>query len=85
MPPLPASLRPLATRLRGDRLLQIGIVLVGVVAMAALLAPWLAPYDPILGDPQQAYLRAPDASYWLGTDSQGRDVLSRVLYGARIS
>jgi ABC-type dipeptide/oligopeptide/nickel transport system permease subunit len=85
MPPLPASLRPLATRFRGDRLLQFGVCLVGVVALAALLAPWLAPYDPIVGDPQQAYLRSPDASYWLGTDSQGRDVLSRVLYGARIS
>jgi ABC-type dipeptide/oligopeptide/nickel transport system permease subunit len=85
MPPLPASLRPFATRLRGDRLLQIGVFLVGVVVVAALLAPLLAPYDPILGDPQRAYLRAPDASYWLGTDSQGRDVLSRVLYGARIS
>ncbi len=85
MPPLPASLRPFAARLRGDRLFQLGLFLVGMVAVAALLAPWFAPYDPLIGDPQQAYLRAPDASYWLGTDSQGRDVLSRVLYGARIS
>lgn len=55
------------------------------VVLAALLAPWLAPADPIRGDLKHAYLTAPGLTFPLGADTQGRDVLSRVLYGARIS
>ena len=72
-------------RLRGDRFLQLGVVLVVAVVLAALLAPWLSPHDPLTGDLRGAYLLEPGRSYPLGTDTQGRDVLSRVLYGARIS
>jgi len=57
---------------------------VGVFVVVALLAPVLAPYDPLkgrLGD----RLRTPSTAHWLGTDELGRDVLSRVLYGARIT
>jgi ABC-type dipeptide/oligopeptide/nickel transport system permease subunit len=50
-----------------------------------VLAPWLAPFDPVRGDLRTAYLLGPGGRFPLGTDSQGRDVLSRVLYGARIS
>lgn len=70
---------------RRDRLFLLGGVLVLVVVLAALLAPWLAPHDPLSGDLKNAYLRPPGWPYLLGTDSQGRDVLSRVLFGARIS
>jgi ABC-type dipeptide/oligopeptide/nickel transport system permease subunit len=52
---------------------------------AALLAPWLAPHDPLVGDLKGAYLEPPGARFWLGADTEGRDVLSRILYGARIS
>ena len=76
---------PLASRLARDRFFQLGLVLVAVVVLAALLAPWLAPHDPYTGDLASAYLTSPDGTYLLGTDTQGRDVLSRVLYGARIS
>jgi peptide/nickel transport system permease protein len=48
------------------------------------LAPWLAPYDP-LEQNIVARLEPPSAEFWLGTDSYGRDVLSRLIYGARIS
>ncbi|HEX9894479.1 MAG TPA: ABC transporter permease [Gemmatimonadales bacterium] len=75
----------LAARLRQDRLFQLGVVLVLLVVIAALLAPLLAPHDPLRGDLRGAYLRPPGGSFLLGTDTQGRDVLSRVLYGARIS
>ena len=85
MPRLPASLAPALARFRQDRLLQLGAALVAVVLLAALFAPWLAPYDPLTGDLRTGYLLAPGHLHWLGTDSQGRDVLSRVLYGARIS
>lgn len=56
-----------------------------LVLLAALLAPWIAPFDPYTGDLRGAYLLPPGGAHLLGTDSQGRDVLSRVLYGARIS
>jgi ABC-type dipeptide/oligopeptide/nickel transport system permease subunit len=73
------------TTLRRDRLFQLGLVLVALVLLAALLAPLFAPYDPLVGNLKDAYLTPPGTKYLLGTDSQGRDVLSRVLYGARIS
>jgi len=49
-----------------------------------LLAPWLAPYDPIKVDPAAALSR-PGVAHPLGTDRYGRDILSRVLVGARLS
>lgn len=85
--PEPGSLasRSVLGVFRRDRLFQFGAVLVALVVLAALLAPWIAPYDPLIGDLKDAYLTPPGGKYLLGTDSQGRDVLSRVLYGARIS
>ncbi len=75
----------LGTRFRRDRWFQAGVGLVGLMVLAALLAPWLAPFDPTTGDLRNAYLLGPGGRYLLGTDAQGRDVLSRVLYGARLS
>jgi peptide/nickel transport system permease protein len=62
----------------------VGLVLFLLVALAAVLAPLLSPYDPIEQD-ILAKLRPPTAEHLLGTDSFGRDILSRLLYGARIS
>ena len=67
-----------------NRLSWVGIGLLLIIVLAAVLAPWLAPHDPL----QQniAYrLEPPSAEFWLGTDSYGRDVLSRLIYGARVS
>jgi ABC-type dipeptide/oligopeptide/nickel transport system permease subunit len=75
----------LRERLRRDRFFQLGLFFVAVVVIAAIFAPWLAPYSPIIGDQNQAYLVSPGSRFPLGTDTQGRDVLSRVLYGARLS
>jgi ABC-type dipeptide/oligopeptide/nickel transport system permease subunit len=75
----------LRERLRRDRFFQLGLALVALVVGAALLAPWLAPFDPLRGDLRNAYLLSPGGRFLLGTDTQGRDVLSRVLYGARLS
>jgi peptide/nickel transport system permease protein len=61
-----------------------GGVIVVMFVTAALLAPVLAPYEPLRGRLGER-LRPPSAAHWLGTDELGRDVLSRVLYGARIS
>src|SRR5438034_431432 len=61
-----------------------GLAVVTLLGLSALGAPWLAPGDPTRGD-LGAALRSPSAVYPLGTDAQGRDVLSRVLFGARLS
>ena len=52
--------------------------------LLAVLAPWVAPYDPNFVD-VAGRLRPPSAAHWLGTDALGRDVLSRVIWGARVS
>ena len=72
------------TRLVRDRWARFGLALVGSLAVLALLAPWLAPGDPFRGN-LAASLQPPSGTFPLGSDAQGRDVLSRVLYGARLS
>ena len=59
-----------------------GLAFIILLALAALLAPWVAPYDPLTVD-YGAMLAEPSAEQWLGTDSFGRDVLARIIYGAR--
>jgi peptide/nickel transport system permease protein len=59
-----------------------GLVIIILMGMCAAFAQWVAPYDPLTVD-YGAMLAAPSAEHWLGTDSFGRDVLSRVIYGAR--
>jgi peptide/nickel transport system permease protein len=60
-----------------------GAILVAMV-LVAILAPWLATIDPQAVSPAKR-LRPPSAAYWFGTDMLGRDVYSRVVYGARVS
>jgi peptide/nickel transport system permease protein len=72
------------TRLARDRWARLGLAIVVGVALLAVLAPVLAPGDPYRGD-LAASLRAPSPAFPLGSDAQGRDVLSRVLFGARLS
>src|SRR5690606_1529648 len=59
-----------------------GFLIIVAMAIAAAFAPWVAPYDPLAVD-YGAMLAAPSVDHWLGTDSFGRDVLSRIIYGAR--
>jgi len=75
----------LRERFQRDPLFKFGVVLVAVVLAAAALAPWIAPHDPYLGDLANDSLAPPGGRFLFGADAQGRDVLSRVLYGARIS
>ncbi|MFC5387328.1 ABC transporter permease [Aquamicrobium segne] len=62
-----------------------GLTLVVIVIMAAVTAGWFAPYDPILDADLMVSETPPGSEYFLGTDGQGRDVFSRILYGARVS
>jgi peptide/nickel transport system permease protein len=77
------------SRLRRDRLALLGAgILLALVAMA-VCAPWLAPHDPHLQFPDGTTLYGdplpPGGAFWLGTDTLGRDTLSRLIYGSRVS
>lgn len=67
-----------------NRLTYIGIAIAAVVIFVAIFAPWLAPYDVTVQDLGNRFAE-PSAAHWFGTDSLGRDIFSRVLFGARIS
>jgi ABC-type antimicrobial peptide transport system permease subunit len=69
---------------RGQPLLCFALALVALQFALALLAPWIAPYDP-LAQTVIRRLKPPSALHWLGTDQLGRDVLSRTLWGGRPS
>jgi peptide/nickel transport system permease protein len=76
--------RPLGQRLRRQPRLLIGGTLLVILFLGAILAPVIAPYDPIAVNASDGML-APSLQHLFGTDDLGRDVFSRVLYGARIS
>ena len=67
-----------------NRLSWIGLALIALIVLAAIAAPLIAPHDPMEQD-IVARLDPPSAAHWLGTDTYGRDVLSRLIYAARIS
>jgi peptide/nickel transport system permease protein len=69
---------------RHNPLAAAGLVLVVVFVLCAIFAPWFAPQDPA-GISLPDRLQGPSAHHWFGTDELGRDILSRVIYGARIS
>ena len=67
-----------------NRLAVLGLALIMVLALSAVLAPWLAPYDPA----RQSLIEKrakPGGKYWLGADEFGRDIFSRVIYGSRVA
>jgi peptide/nickel transport system permease protein len=70
--------------LRQSVLARVGFVAAMILLAAALLAPWIAPADPAAQN-LPARLQSPSRAHWMGTDELGRDILSRTLYGARIS
>ena len=76
--------RRITSNARHNPLAAIGVVLVIVFVLFALFAPWIAPQDSAAID-LPARLSTPSHSHWFGTDELGRDILSRVIYGARIS
>jgi ABC-type dipeptide/oligopeptide/nickel transport system permease subunit len=67
-----------------DRRATVGIAVVALMILGAAAAPVLARYDPVAID-LAGQLRRPSAMHWLGTDIQGRDIWSRIVFGARVS
>lgn len=78
----PVALLELARRNRG---VLVGLLFVGALFFIALLSPVISPHDPIATEPDNAYLPPLTPGHVLGTDELGRDQLSRVLWGARVS
>lgn len=82
--PYSGEVEVLWSRVRQQPLAAIGICLLVIFTVCAIFAPWLAPRDPAALD-LHGRLAGPSAAHWFGTDELGRDILSRTLYGARIS
>ncbi len=68
----------------GRRVVVFGTVIIGFLVLMAIIGPWIAPYDPIKINLRER-LQDPSWQHWLGTDNYGRDILSRIIYGARTS
>lgn len=88
--PEPSALQRALRRMLGHRGFLLGAAVLALVALAALLAPWLAPHDPFAQDVTRRLIppvwhAKGGWEHLLGTDNLGRDYLSRLLYGARVS
>ena len=68
-----------------NRLALLSLAIVFALVLMAIFAPWLAPYSPTEGDLRTLRLLPPSAAHWFGTDDQGRDILSRLIHGSRIT
>ena len=79
---VPARRHPVAQFILHQPLGAGGLVCIVIMALAAIFAPWVTPYDPLAVD-YGSMLAAPSWQHWMGTDSFGRDVMTRVIYGAR--
>jgi peptide/nickel transport system permease protein len=77
-------LRDAIAAFRRNRLAMVGLLFVALLALLAIFAPLASPYNPYIVDLDQQLL-PPSLHHWLGTDNFGRDVLTRIIYGARIS
>jgi peptide/nickel transport system permease protein len=83
-----SRLRQAVRQLRRNPVALIGAGLIALFVFVAVFAPWLAPHSPTRGDLSQitlSHVPGPSSEHWLGLDTQGRDELSRILYGARAS
>ena len=82
--PITTPFRPRFGFLTGSPIITVASICLALIIAMAILAPWLVPHDPIKLAPAMR-LKPSSAEFWLGTDAYGRDLLSRVIYGARIS
>src|ERR1700738_4259008 len=81
--PITTPFRPGLGFLTATPIIAAATICLALVILSAVLAPWLAPHDPLLLAPAQR-LKPASAQFLLGTDGYGRDVLSRILYGGRV-
>ena len=72
-------------RFSANRLAVLGLGIIALLILLAIFADQLAPYSPVIGDLRNARLLPASAEHWLGTDDLGRDILSRIIYGSRLT
>jgi len=84
LPPQTSSVRRFFRVLLARKVVVIALIILAATVLTALLAPFLAPYDPYKQNLSHS-LQEPSSTYLLGTDMLGRDVLSRIIYGSRVS
>jgi peptide/nickel transport system permease protein len=72
-------------QLRQDRVAMISMVVLAIIIGAAIFAPWIAPADPFKASMMNRLLPIGSPGHWLGTDELGRDMLTRLMYGGRLS
>lgn len=77
--------RDMWDRLKKNKAAMLGLGIIGLLVFFALFGKYLTPYDPKYGGNLKESLQGPSAAHWLGTDEQGRDMLSRIISGAAIS
>lgn len=75
--------RLVLVRIWRDKRASLGLIVIGLAVLAAVFAPYVVPYDPVMQS--QEMLMAPSRVHWLGTDDLGRDLASRIIYGSRVS
>ncbi len=84
MPTIRSPGREFWRRFQRQRVAMVSLVVIIVLVGAAFLAPWIAPYDQATPD-YDALLEGPSLVHWAGTDSYGRDILSRMIWGGQVS
>ncbi|AVT80109.1 ABC transporter permease [Rhodopseudomonas palustris] len=82
--PVPRPMRPRLGFLLSTPIIAVATICLALVVLMAIFAPWLAPHDPVKLAPALR-LKPPSAEFLLGTDAYGRDLLSRIIYGGRVS
>jgi peptide/nickel transport system permease protein len=83
-PPHVSEFRRFIRVFLGRKVVVIGVVIIVIFLVCAAFAPYIAPYDPYKNDLRNT-LDTPSSAHWLGTDNFGRDVLSRIIFGTRVS
>lgn len=81
---LEKEINPIWYKLRNNKMTLMGLAILGIIILSSLLAHFLSPYDPTKINVVERF-QGPSSAHWFGTDEVGRDILTRILYGARLS
>jgi peptide/nickel transport system permease protein len=84
LPPQKSNMRRFLRVFLARKVVVLGLIILIATVLLAIFAPFIAPHDPYAQDLAKSLLQ-PNATHWLGTDMLGRDVLSRIIYGSRVS
>lgn len=78
------KINPIWYKLKQNKMTWVGLIILGIIILLSLLAPIITPYDPTKINIAEKF-QSPSLGHWFGTDEVGRDIFTRILYGARLS